>query len=452
MGKVKPSSTAPPTISAMQKDRITEIAKTYWAPFSDNHEPYSAEIIEDLYKNELFEAGFVKKKIVLLEFSQYLEAYLWPNFGESATDAHVMSIVVMLNEKFRERVPAWTAFINAPANFSLFFNRVLKLALREEGISFIEQNAILTFLVNFVNSVEVDLVRKEIVKLSSLNILANLFPSQRLAILSKSQNFIEQNAILTFLVNCVNSVEVDLVRKEIVKLSSLNILANLFPSQRLAILSKSQKLFKYWNKLETKFSQLPAEEQEPIIFNRTVLWKLLQKFLKVLAFVDDPNTEFEPEAVKYLERFLEFSIDMISLLTTRRFFNQLIIFSHLLVRAAQSDLIKTEVGALFCKLITRLKFYVRFEIDDVNGVALTENEMIQRHYDHVVELQKAAFKFFKERMSTFYLLSASSIDTPKALIQQLSELNEDDLYSFAEYLHLVPTREEKQEYNWPENY
>lgn len=45
---------------------------------------------------------------MMLEFSQYLENYLWPNYvtGE-ASHEHLMSIVVMLNEKFRERVPAW---------------------------------------------------------------------------------------------------------------------------------------------------------------------------------------------------------------------------------------------------------------------------------------------------------------------------------------------------------
>lgn len=82
----------------------------------------------------------------------------------------------MLNEKFRERVPAWAALINKSDLFPLFFTKVLDLSLREEGISFVEQTAVLTFLVNAVNSVEVDLVRKEIVKISSLNVLINLFP------------------------------------------------------------------------------------------------------------------------------------------------------------------------------------------------------------------------------------------------------------------------------------
>ncbi len=45
----------------------------------------------------------------MLEFSQYLERYLWPNYNpaNSPSHEHVMSIVVMINEKFRERVAAW---------------------------------------------------------------------------------------------------------------------------------------------------------------------------------------------------------------------------------------------------------------------------------------------------------------------------------------------------------
>lgn len=45
---------------------------------------------------------------MILEFSQYLENYLWPNYVSiDATFAHMMSIVIMLNEKFRERVAPW---------------------------------------------------------------------------------------------------------------------------------------------------------------------------------------------------------------------------------------------------------------------------------------------------------------------------------------------------------
>ena len=40
-----------------------------------------------------------------------------------------MSIVYMVNEKFRERVPAWVPFQKKPENFQLFFKKVLDLSL-----------------------------------------------------------------------------------------------------------------------------------------------------------------------------------------------------------------------------------------------------------------------------------------------------------------------------------
>lgn len=45
------------------------------------------------------------RRIMILEVSQYLERFLWPHFdAEHATPEHVLSIMLMVNEKFREGV------------------------------------------------------------------------------------------------------------------------------------------------------------------------------------------------------------------------------------------------------------------------------------------------------------------------------------------------------------
>ncbi|EUB63584.1 Intron-binding protein aquarius [Echinococcus granulosus] len=44
---------------------------------------------------------------MMLELAQYLECWLWPNFDEKSSRAHIISICVMVNEKARERVPIW---------------------------------------------------------------------------------------------------------------------------------------------------------------------------------------------------------------------------------------------------------------------------------------------------------------------------------------------------------
>ena len=77
--------------------------------------PYDANVVENVYQTELLGSKFSIKRVMLLEFSQYLENYLWPNFTPAqATRAHILSMVCMVNEKFRERVPAWEAFKKNP--------------------------------------------------------------------------------------------------------------------------------------------------------------------------------------------------------------------------------------------------------------------------------------------------------------------------------------------------
>ena len=47
-------------------------------------------------------------QINVLEFSHYLENYLWPFYDASASTKHTLSVVLMINEKFLEQSPALT--------------------------------------------------------------------------------------------------------------------------------------------------------------------------------------------------------------------------------------------------------------------------------------------------------------------------------------------------------
>ena len=101
-----------------------------------------------------------------------MENYLWPNFkGESSTKAHVLSIVMMVNEKFRERVPAWVPFQRSPEQFPAFFHKVMELSLNgeEKEITLKEQTSLLVFLDHCFTSMEVDLIRNQIQRLVSVS-------------------------------------------------------------------------------------------------------------------------------------------------------------------------------------------------------------------------------------------------------------------------------------------
>lgn len=115
---------------------------------------------------------------MLLEFSQYLENYLWPNFSQNSSTAHVISIVCMVNEKFRERSPAWEIFVKSPDQFATFFVKFLNALLGEIKVklTFTERTQLLRFLDNSVNSLETPVVRNEVQKLLALTIWTNLLP------------------------------------------------------------------------------------------------------------------------------------------------------------------------------------------------------------------------------------------------------------------------------------
>jgi intron-binding protein aquarius len=79
---------------------------------------YSPDLVVSIYQEELGGAGEahpVLKRVMLLEVSQYLELYLWPHFdAATANYEHIMSIMLMVNEKFRNGVPAWSCFKAKP--------------------------------------------------------------------------------------------------------------------------------------------------------------------------------------------------------------------------------------------------------------------------------------------------------------------------------------------------
>lgn len=121
---------------------------------------------------------------MMLEFSQYLEKYLWPNYKrETATHAHIMSIVAMVNEKFRERVEVWPLFEAKPEEFPAFFRHVLETCLpaddsRGRRATMREKTTLLVFLNHCFNSMEIELCREQAKRLVSLSMWSCLQPSE----------------------------------------------------------------------------------------------------------------------------------------------------------------------------------------------------------------------------------------------------------------------------------
>ena len=103
-----------------------QYAARLWAPATAaSHAPFSAHVIDVIYEKKLRNAGFPRATISALEVSQYLEAYLYPNL-DAATAAlpHVLSVVLMANEKCREGHSPWGVLQTRPSELVGLLERV----------------------------------------------------------------------------------------------------------------------------------------------------------------------------------------------------------------------------------------------------------------------------------------------------------------------------------------
>uniref|UniRef100_A0A8D2AZL4 RNA helicase aquarius n=1 Tax=Sciurus vulgaris TaxID=55149 RepID=A0A8D2AZL4_SCIVU len=92
----QPKKIVAPTVSQINAEFVTQLACKYWAPHIKKKSPFDIKVIEEIYEKEIVKS------------SQYLENYLWMNYSpEVSSKAYLMSICCMVNEKFRENVPAW---------------------------------------------------------------------------------------------------------------------------------------------------------------------------------------------------------------------------------------------------------------------------------------------------------------------------------------------------------
>lgn len=88
--------------------------------------------------------------------------YLWPHFSpETASKAHLISIVLVVNEKFLEGHEPWATFVAAPAQFPGFMQRVFAASLATDDVVSVKERTVLVkFLARCFQGVEQTLVRE----------------------------------------------------------------------------------------------------------------------------------------------------------------------------------------------------------------------------------------------------------------------------------------------------
>lgn len=427
----KKSKKNSPTSSQLLNDPIFRLGQFYWLDGAKHKGTWNKDLVENVYTKDLLHSKFNIRRCMVLEFSRYLENYLWPFYSpKRATKAYVITMASIINEKFRENVPAWAPFLDNPAgptqeirdsNFEDFLRHVMKLILDTHE----------TF---------------------------------------EKTSFVEKKVLIIFLDHCYNSLEVDMIRDKIQHTLLLSMWVSLIPGRLKSELTKSAKIRKLWRMTMKKFSKLSAEEQELRDFERRFLFNMIQLFLKIVNELNHDvikiskqkgqemtekvtlakqlqiQKDLEEEKVKYCERFLEFVGDLLARLTTRRWFNTLVEDSNLIVKCSLSHLGTTrEDGHLFRQLLERIKFYMGFEVNDHTGHPITKHEMSLKHYQKMANFQRKCFTEVPD-LRDFSMEAIGRISSRADLTKRLEKTTTQNLYKLCVKLNIIPEDSQFKDY------
>ena len=365
---------AHPTVEEIQSDPLTALSNVYWAPGLSDAKPFDPSVVESIYAEEV-EPGKISR-LTLLEFSCYLEGYLWPNFDpKKSSNAHVLSIIAMISEKFREGVDAWLCFRADQGKFAGFFDRVLQL--RAGG------------------------------GLTSLRLLT---------------------MHTVFLIRCFASLEDAMIRSACMRLVSLDCWLALSPGRLALELKHVPKSRRYVDYLKKKRGE-GAESS----LAATFMPRLLDEFTSHLARVEASDSAPTREDMCYLERFVELLTDLLAQLPTRRFF--LVVYKNSLVqvKAELSPLCSRPEAKLFGQLVKTLRFYVDFEINEHTGAQLDEAAVAALHGGKLAQLQRVVFKHFPE-LRELALSNHATIESRAALQAALHPLSSERLRELCGHL------------------
>ncbi|KAB2627442.1 intron-binding protein aquarius-like [Pyrus ussuriensis x Pyrus communis] len=350
---------------------------------------WSKTLVKEIYRTGLSvgegqRRAVPSQRVMILEVSQYLENYLWPNFDpETATFEHVMSMILIVNEKFRENVAAWTCFYDRKDVFKGFLERVLRLKSGRE-LSIAEKTNYLVFMINAFQSLEDEIVSDTVLSLASLQSWHSLsYGRFQVTHMVKWKRMIKREA------------------KEA---------------------AKRGEPFNPSTTLEVQF-----------------LRNLIEEFLVILdsqVLPPDPSMNEDDQlagamrvddaCILYCERFMEFLIDLLSQLPTRRYLRPLVADVAVVAKCHLSALYRHEKGKLFAQLVDLLQFYEGFEINDHVGTQLTDDEVLQSHYERVQSFQLLAFKKVP-KLQELALANIGSIDKRNDLSKKLSVLSPGEL-------------------------
>lgn len=297
------------------------------------------------------------------------EKLLWPTFDENTSNQHALLLATILNHKKDSRLLVWSTFREPANRFSQFFQRLLPLSL-DPSTTTTSRLIILNFITTAFQSLEQDFVRKECAPLVSIATWGNLH----------SESFRESQL-------------------------------NQVPSRRKA-----------WRGSKKRFESADDETKSRMRLERAWLFNMVLDFLRRI----NGDSSFKADTI-YCSRFLEFLIDLISQLPTRRYAIVLLKDLNLIPLLKLSTMYRKRENDLIRDLTSLFEQFCAFQIDDAGEVVASR---VSAHKEAVSKLQRVALQNFGDKLKVLALSNLASISKPqdlKPLLEVLTDLELEQL-------------------------
>ncbi|GAO47490.1 hypothetical protein SAICODRAFT_57839 [Saitoella complicata NRRL Y-17804] len=356
-------SAARPTIDEVTGSVFAQIASRTWN--TSKSRKFNAAAVEEIY-SELTATAFAPKSFYILDQLSCLEKFLWPNFSDDASDKHAIVTAALIAIRATECLDVWKQILEDADQFSIFFRRVTSL----------------------------------------------MMPT--------SSDFKSRYWLLTFVIAAFRSLDNATIRKSCAPLVSVSVLQLLSSSEkRDAHFAKYPQHAKAWRTAKKKLDSADVAGKAQLHFERSWLISVLFEFLQLLQ-----QGDAETDVALYCERFVEFLVELASVLPTRRYLNVVLADVHLLVAIKTSPHYKS--GGLSKDLISLLDYYVHFPIDDNTGIALTAQEQESLRHGKLQALQRVAFQKYPESLKLLSLANFGALNTESEILEHFEGLSHDD--------------------------
>ena len=246
---------------------------------------------------------------------------------------------------------------------------------------------------------------------------------------NEPEAIVEMITVVRFFNVLMNALENDMARKSALPLVSIQIWKSR-DEKRLEMELKTAPadVQKKWQKLMKK----EAKQESTKMQTRRNFWlsNLTVMFLNTL-----PVANVNEKSMAFCAYYLEFIVDLLAQLPTRRFVRALLGDANIFVKAnlTINEMMSDEDGnnggniKLLKQLLEMAKDFYDFEVDDHTGDALSEEEIEARRSKVTHAFQRLLFKHWPDELKELALSSARMIETRSSLTKQLKNLESDQL-------------------------